>query len=101
MPTVLKKDGFSIRIYPNDHLPSHVHVCKAEGEAKIHLGSETEHPSLVKIWKMSDQDTVRALKLVSEHQVELLEKWRDIHVRAEAVSADASEPRAQNWMETK
>ncbi|MBW4681744.1 MAG: DUF4160 domain-containing protein [Microcoleus vaginatus WJT46-NPBG5] len=49
MPTVLKKDGFSIRIYPNDHLPSHVHVCKAEGEAKIHLGSETECPSLVNI----------------------------------------------------
>ena len=84
MPTVLKKDGFSIRIYTNDHLPSHVHAFKAEGEAKIHLGSETERPSLVNIWKMSDQDAVRALKLVSEHQVELLEKWRDIHGELES-----------------
>jgi len=35
MPTVLKKDGF--RIYPNDHLPAHVHVFKAGREAKNKL----------------------------------------------------------------
>jgi hypothetical protein len=33
---------------------------------------------------MSDQDAVRALKLVSEHQAELLEKWRDIHGQLES-----------------
>ncbi|MBW4570992.1 MAG: DUF4160 domain-containing protein [Tolypothrix carrinoi HA7290-LM1] len=35
LPPKADKDGFSVRIYPNDHLPSHVHVFKAEGEAKI------------------------------------------------------------------
>ncbi|MFE1748089.1 DUF4160 domain-containing protein [Coleofasciculus sp. H7-2] len=79
MASVLTKDGFSVRIYTNDHLPSHVHVIKAGGEAKINLGSETERPTLVGIWNMSDKDAVKALKLVIAHQVELLEKWREIH----------------------
>lgn len=79
MPTVIQKDGFSVRIYSNDHLPSHVHVFKAEGEARINLGSETERPRLVEIRKMSDKDAVKALKLVINHQAELLEKWREIH----------------------
>ncbi|MGA9379654.1 MAG: DUF4160 domain-containing protein [Phormidium sp.] len=84
MVTVLKKDGFSIRIYTNDHLPSHVHVLKAGGEAKINLGSATERPNLVGIWNMSDKDAVKALKLVSNHQAELLEKWREIHGESES-----------------
>jgi hypothetical protein len=79
MPTILKQDGFSVRIYPNDHFPSHVHVFKAGGEAKINLGSETEHPSLVECWGMSDKDAGKALELVIAHQKELLEKWREIH----------------------
>lgn len=79
MPTCLNKDGFIIRIYTNDHLPSHVHIFKAEGEAKINLGSETVRPTLVQVWNMSDKDTVRALKLVITHQAELLAKWREIH----------------------
>lgn len=84
MVTVLKKDGFSIRIYTNDHLPSHVHVLKAGGEAKINLGSASERPTLVEVWNMSDKDAVKALKLVSNYQAELLEKWREIHGESES-----------------
>lgn len=35
MPTIFRQDGFQIRIYPNDHFPSHVHVIKGKGQAKI------------------------------------------------------------------
>ncbi|MCL1464388.1 DUF4160 domain-containing protein [Argonema galeatum] len=79
MPTVLKKDGFSVRIYTNDHLPSHVHVFKAQGEVKINLGSETERPSLIQVLNMSNKDATKALNLVIAHQLELLTKWREIH----------------------
>ncbi|NEU73681.1 DUF4160 domain-containing protein [Hassallia byssoidea VB512170] len=79
MATVFNKDGFSVRIYFNDHLPSHVHVFKAEGEAKINLGSETERPTFLAVWNMSNKDATKALNLVIEHQAELLEKWREIH----------------------
>ncbi|MBW4447919.1 MAG: DUF4160 domain-containing protein [Spirirestis rafaelensis WJT71-NPBG6] len=49
MSTVFNKDGFSVRIYPNDHLPSYVHVLRSEGEAKINLGSETERPTFLAV----------------------------------------------------
>jgi hypothetical protein len=84
MATLINKDGFSVRIRSNDHLPPHVHVFKAGGEAKINLGSERERPSLVELWNMSDKDATRALKLVTAHQVELLEKWREIHGESES-----------------
>ncbi|MEA5534697.1 DUF4160 domain-containing protein [Crocosphaera sp. XPORK-15E] len=80
MPTVLRKDGFCVRIYPNDHLPSHVHVFKADGEAKINLGNETQRPTFVTISaQMSNQNAAKALKLVIEKQKFLLQKWREIH----------------------
>jgi hypothetical protein len=47
MPTVLRKDGFAVRIYFNDHLPPHVHVFKGGGQVRISLGSETERSQLV------------------------------------------------------
>lgn len=33
MPTVLRLDGLSVRIYPNDHRPAHVHVIGPGAEA--------------------------------------------------------------------
>jgi hypothetical protein len=80
MPTVLKKDGFRVRIYFDDHLPSHVHVFNADGEAKINLGNETQRPTFVTISaQMSNKNATKALKLVIENQKLLLQKWREIH----------------------
>ena len=79
MPTVLKKNGFAVRIYFNDHLPPHVHVFKGRGQAKISLRGETEYPELVQIEGMSNKEAVKALEIVTEHQIELLKKWEEIH----------------------
>jgi Domain of unknown function (DUF4160) len=79
MPTVLRKDGFAVRIYFNDHLPPHVHVFKGGGQARISLGSETENPQLVEIEGMSDKDAAKALSIIIEHQVELLQRWEEYH----------------------
>lgn len=80
MPTVLRKDGFLVRIYLNDHLPSHVHVIKVEGEAKINLGDERERPNFITIsGKMSNKDATQALKLIIENKTFILQKWREIH----------------------
>jgi hypothetical protein len=40
MPTIIREEGFRIVIYPNDHLPAHVHVIKSDGEIRIELGTE-------------------------------------------------------------
>ncbi|NER22733.1 MAG: DUF4160 domain-containing protein [Symploca sp. SIO1B1] len=79
MPTVLRKDGFAVRIYFNDHRPPHVHVFKGGGQVKISLGSETESTELVQVEGMSDKDAAKALEIVSEHQLELVQRWEEIH----------------------
>ncbi len=76
MPTIVKQDGFRIVIWPNDHLPPHVHVFKGDAEVKITL----LEPSVFTVeGKISNKDLAKALNLVIEHQVELLEKWKEIH----------------------
>jgi Domain of unknown function (DUF4160) len=82
MPTIIRVDGFRVVIYPNDHIPAHVHVVKGSGEVRIDLGSiEAEIlPSIMSIsGKISDKDVVKALRLVAEHQSELLDEWGKIH----------------------
>ena len=74
MPTVHGEDGFSVVIYPNDHLPSHVHVFRAGGQVIIKLGSGSELPSLYQIYRdISNKDIAKALKIVTANQLKLLE----------------------------
>lgn len=77
MPTVFRKDGFSFRIYFNDHSPAHVHVVKAGGQAKISL--ETEIPELLLVENMPRKTVKQALKLVLVYRVELLKEWREMY----------------------
>jgi hypothetical protein len=80
MPTVYRKEGFKFVIYPGDHIPPHIHVIKAGGQARIKIGENGEAASLA--WvndKMNDRDAFKALKLVQEFQSFLLEKWRRIN----------------------
>ena len=82
MPTIVRKDGFKVVIYPNDHDPAHVHVMKNSGEVKINLGNEalSKPPYLISVeGDISDKDVVKALNLVRENQSELLAKWGEIH----------------------
>jgi hypothetical protein len=82
MPTIIRADGFRVVIYPNDHVPAHVHVIKGNDEVRIDLGNiEGEiAPSIMSISrKMSDKDVVKALQLVAENQSELLDEWGKIH----------------------
>jgi hypothetical protein len=79
MPTLLRQDGFEIRIYFDDHDPCHVHVFKAGGQAKIALADLGSEPSLLLVQGMSAKDAKRAIAIVTEHQAELLAKWEEFH----------------------
>jgi hypothetical protein len=82
MPTIIRQEGFRIVIYPNDHLPAHVHVVKGDGEVRIKLGKKESltPPSLMTVMgKISDKDVAKALFLVTEYQSQLLAKWSEIH----------------------
>jgi hypothetical protein len=79
MATVLRRNGFNFRIYPNDHLPAHVHVIKDDGEAIIKLGDEKTPPSIRQIYGMQDRDVATAYKLVKQYRTKFLNSWREIH----------------------
>ena len=79
MPTVLRKNGFQVRIYSNDHDPAHVHVFKSDGEAKIQIKNQNGDPEWISVDRMSDKDALKALEIVIEHQSDLLEKWWKYH----------------------
>ena len=46
MATVLRIDGYVVRIWSNDHLPRHVHVFKDKGECVINLVGQDGNPEL-------------------------------------------------------
>jgi Domain of unknown function (DUF4160) len=79
MPTVLRQDGYEIRIYINDHVPSHVHIVKADVAAIINLGDENTAPEIDENFRMKKGDLKKALRIVEDNQEFLLEQWRQIH----------------------
>src|SRR2546422_10696385 len=64
LPTLIREDGFEVRIYTLDHPPPHVHVAKAGAVIKIDLGT---HHAIEIIGAISDRDVKRAEQLVARH----------------------------------
>ncbi|MGD1900952.1 MAG: DUF4160 domain-containing protein [Geitlerinemataceae cyanobacterium] len=79
MPTILRQDGFAVRLYFNDHEPPHVHVFKAEGQAKIALGDGEQLPWLLEVREMDNKTAKQALKLVLENRAYLSGKWKEFY----------------------
>jgi hypothetical protein len=79
MPTILRKNGFEVMIYTNDHHPAHVHIFKAEGEVIIFLGNAHTPPMVRENIGMNCRHERAALMLVGEHQDDFLKAWRRTH----------------------
>ena len=81
MPTVLKHDGFVVRIHgpPREHPPPHVHVEYGSNVVVIRLGSVGESPAVWKVHGMRDSDVFRAFRLVEQHHDLIVSAWRAIH----------------------
>ncbi|MCX8017535.1 MAG: DUF4160 domain-containing protein [Rhodocyclaceae bacterium] len=75
MPTILRRGGLRVILWPNDHSPPHVHVFSATGTAKIALGEVR----LLRIVGMNRQEAAKALELVFEHETELRAAWENLH----------------------
>ena len=78
MPTVLREEGFEVRIYTFDHPPPHVHVAKAGAIVRIDLATRTVTEI---VGTISDRDVKRAERLVARHAKRLKEKWVKVHGR--------------------
>lgn len=79
MVTVYRSAGLRVVIFTDDHEPAHVHVF-GDGQAKINLfGAKDDGVVLVWVDGMTKSEARRALRLVTEHRVLLLRRWREIH----------------------
>jgi hypothetical protein len=79
MATVLRESGFNCRIYSDDHEPPHVHVVKAGVEVVIDLGDDDTSPSIRETKGMRVADVNKAIRIVTDNQQYLREKWSEIH----------------------
>ncbi len=79
MPTVLRQDGFEVRIYTHDHEPPHVHVLRDGAVVKVSLGDADTGSEIMEVRAMRDPDVVRAVRMVESNWREFLERWEEIH----------------------
>lgn len=75
MPTVLRRSGFDVRIYFNDHAPPHVHVIRHSGEARIGIAPVM----ILGVHGLSRREAAKARQLVAEDRDFLLRKWVELH----------------------
>lgn len=75
MPTIIRKDGFDVTIFTNDHEPPHVHVFKADAEIVVNL----DPVSIRDNYRMSKREAVKAVDIVADNREMLLEAWNQIH----------------------
>ena len=79
MATVLRINGYIVRIWSNDHLPRHVHVFKGDGECVINLVGEGGSPELREFYVMKRKEVAKAIRIVADNQKKLIEAWNQIH----------------------
>lgn len=85
MPTIIRQDGFRVRIFgpPREHGPPHVHVYKgSDTVVVIRLSSPGHGPAIREIYDMKRADVVKAYRLVETHAQALQKAWEDIHGQA-------------------
>ena len=76
MPTIIREDGYEIRIYTLDHPPPHVHVAKAGAVVKVDLAT---CQVIEIVGTISDREVRRAEVLVAKHAQLLRDEWTKIH----------------------
>lgn len=75
MPEVFRMFGMRFFFYMNEHLPIHIHVRNADGEAKF----EVDPVMLIESRGIKTKELVLAEALIEERKEEILAKWKEIH----------------------
>jgi hypothetical protein len=79
MPTVLRVDGFQVRIYYDDHEPAHVHVHGHGARCVVSLVDLTVRRG----HDMKTNDLARALEIVEANRSFLQRAWNQIASESE------------------
>ncbi|MFO1392270.1 MAG: DUF4160 domain-containing protein [Steroidobacteraceae bacterium] len=79
MATVLRIGKLRVMIYSRDHPPPHVHVVRAQGNAKILVDGPGGFPRLEWNLGLSRRDLAMALAAVADHRERILVERKRIH----------------------
>ncbi len=74
MPELFRMFGMRFFFYMNDHLPIHIHVKNADGEARF----EVEIVRLIESKGIKPKDLVLAEALIEEKKEEIIKKWKEV-----------------------
>ena len=75
----IKEKGIDLVVYPNDHLPPHVHVLGPGWEMRLSIGGDLGLMTIT--GKLKLQEISQALEAVAKHIAELNKIWSDLHDR--------------------
>lgn len=81
MPTVLRRDGYRVVVFFNDHVPAHVHVFVGSDQAIFFLNCPDGPLELHENHGLSRSYLSRISAALRPHVAFLCEEWRRIHDR--------------------
>ncbi len=73
MPTLFIVFGLRFFFYSNEHLPIHIHVRNADGEAKFNA----ENITLIENRGLKGKDIKLAESLIEENQELIINAWKE------------------------
>ena len=73
----IKEKNLSLVVYPNDHLPPHVHVLGPGWEIRLSINGKLEVMTITGKPKL--QEITQAIEATSVHIAELNKIWSDLH----------------------
>ena len=77
VPTILRTAGFEFIVFPNDHVPAHVHAF--HGDDVVVIDVSGERPVVRQIIKMKPTNVRRAVEAASTNLDALRRGWMTIH----------------------
>jgi hypothetical protein len=76
MPTLFILFGIRFYFYSDEHLPIHIHVKNADGQAKFNVEPEIE---LVYNKGLKQKDLNLAEKIINENKEIIIARWNEYH----------------------
>lgn len=79
MPVVMRFNGFGVVVYPNDHVPAHVHVMNAESEAVFNLNCPHGPVALRENYGFLERQIRAIREVLGQNTAKLCHEWRKFH----------------------
>lgn len=80
MPTIFRtRQGWAVRIYPNDHRPPHVHVVSPKAQARFELLCDLNSVRLIGNFGYSLAQLNSIAEKLTLRVPTLCKKWEEIH----------------------